>query len=35
LIIVGKEFESIHDAFAGRCRDVYILTPVMMHGGTK
>jgi hypothetical protein len=35
LIIVGKEFESIHDAVAGRCRDVYILTPVMMHGGTK
>jgi hypothetical protein len=28
---MGKEFESIHDAFTGRGRDVYILTPIMMH----
>jgi hypothetical protein len=32
---VGKEFESIHDAFTGRGRDVYILTSVMMHCGTQ
>jgi hypothetical protein len=32
---VGKEFESVYDAFTGRGRDVYILTPVMVHGGTQ
>jgi hypothetical protein len=35
LIIVGKEFKSVHDAFTGRGRDVYILTSVMMHCGTQ
>jgi hypothetical protein len=31
---VGKEFESIHDAFTGLGQYVYILTSVMMHCGT-
>jgi hypothetical protein len=35
LIIVGKEFESVHDAFTSRGRDVYILASIMMHCGTQ
>jgi hypothetical protein len=32
---MGKELESIHDAFTGCGRDVNVLTSVVIHGGTQ